>query len=91
MRAAVKRIALDVADKLMGFEDNDIRSHGYMLAGESYEVAFRYPISFDVQGEMIEEAEAMLAEAIPNSDWEYYAAFDDGPQYFEVTAVYGGY
>lgn len=85
-----KSIALDIAQKIEEMGEGEIYSHG-PLTGDDYEVTFRHPISFDLQGEMIEEAEARLAQGVPNSDWEYYAGFDDGPKHFNVTAVYIGY
>lgn len=84
---------MDIADKVEEMGEGEIKSHG-RLTGEDYdyEVVFRYPISFDIQGEMIEEAEARLRDELaPDYDWRYWAGFDDGPQYFQVVAVYTGH
>lgn len=85
-----KEIALDIAQKVENMGEGEIESH-YALMKDSYQIEFRHPISLDLQGEMIEEAEARLAKGVPNSDWEFYAGFDDGPKYFDVVAVYIAY
>jgi hypothetical protein len=86
----VEKIALDIAEKVEAMGEGEIYSDGPLARG-AFEVVFRHPISFDIQGEMIEEAEAMLAQAAPNSDYEFYAGFDNGPKFFEVVLVYSGY
>jgi len=90
VKQLTKEIALDVAHKVEQLGESEIYSHG-TLTGDDYEVVFRYPISYDLQGEMIEEAESRLATALKNTGHEFWASFDDGPKYFQVVAVYDPY